>query len=150
MSQVGTAAVPMPNYDDDVVRKFFGATVLWGAVGMLVGVIIALQIAWWPANLGLPWTTFGRLRPLHTNAVIFAFGGNICFTGIYYSMQRLLKVRMYSDLLSLIHHRGGGHHAPLGYDPVQGVCGADLAHRHCHRGGVGNFRSELLQHHRHP
>ena len=106
MSQVGTTAVPTPNYDDDIVRKFFGATVLWGVVGMLVGVIIALQIAWWPANLGLPWTTFGRLRPLHTNAVIFAFAGNVCFTGIYYSMQRLLKVRMYSDLLSRLHFWG--------------------------------------------
>ena len=73
---------------------------------MLVGVIIALQLAWWPANLGLPWTTFGRLRPLHTNAVIFAFAGNICFTGIYYSMQRLLKTRMWSDALSSIHFWG--------------------------------------------
>ena len=94
------------NYDDDIVRKFFIATVLWGAVGMLVGVTIALQLAWWPANLGLPWTTFGRLRPLHTNAVIFAFGGNICFTGIYYSMQRLLKTRMWSDTLSKVHSWG--------------------------------------------
>jgi len=93
-------------YDDDIVRKFFIATVLWGAIGMLVGVTIALQLAWWPANLGLPWTTFGRLRPLHTNAVIFAFGGNICFTGIYYSMQRLLKTRMWSDTLSKVHFWG--------------------------------------------
>ena len=95
-----------PEYDDDIVKKFLWATVIFGAVGMLVGLIIAIQIAWWPANLGLPWTTFGRLRPLHTNAVIFAFGGNICFTGIYYSMQRLLKTRMYSDLLSRIHFWG--------------------------------------------
>ncbi len=94
------------SYDDDIVRKFFIATVLWGAVGMLVGVTIALQLAWWPANMGLPWTTFGRLRPLHTNAVIFAFGGNICFTGIYYSMQRLLRTRMWSDTLSKIHFWG--------------------------------------------
>ena len=93
-------------YDDDIVRKFFIATVLWGGIGMLVGVTIALQLAWWPANLGLPWTTFGRLRPLHTNAVIFAFGGNICFTGIYYSMQRLLKTRMWSDTLSKVHFWG--------------------------------------------
>jgi len=99
----GTSVV---NYDDDVVRKFFIATAVWGVVGMLVGVIIALQLAWWPANLGLPWTTFGRLRPLHTNAVIFAFAGNICFTGIYYSMQRLLKTRMWSDALSSIHFWG--------------------------------------------
>jgi cytochrome c oxidase cbb3-type subunit I/II len=94
------------DYDDRIVRMFLGAVVLWGAVGMLVGVLIALQIAWWPANLGLPWTTFGRLRPLHTNAVIFAFAGNVCFMGIYYSTQRLLKVRMWSDLLSRIHFWG--------------------------------------------
>lgn len=85
---------------------FFVATVVWGIVGMLVGVIIALQIAWWPANLGLPWTTFGRLRPLHTNAVIFAFAGNVCFTGIYYSTQRLLKTRMWNDTLSRVHFWG--------------------------------------------
>ena len=63
-------------YNDRVVRQFTIMPIVWGVVGMLVGVIIALQIAWWPANLGLPWTTFGRLRPLHTNAVIFAFVGN--------------------------------------------------------------------------
>src|SRR5690606_29911639 len=93
-------------YDDDIVRLFFGATVLWGLVGMLVGVIIALQLAWWPANLNSPYTTFGRLRPLHTNAVVFAFTGNIIFTGIYYSLQRLLKVRMFSDVLSRLHFWG--------------------------------------------
>ena len=95
-----------PDYDDDIVKMFFVATVVWAVVGMLVGVTIALQLAWWPANLGTPYTTFGRLRPLHTNAVIFAFAGNVCFTGIYYSMQRLLKVRMWSDLLSRVHFWG--------------------------------------------
>ncbi len=103
MDKVNSAA---PVYDDDIVKSFFWASVVWGVVGMLVGVIIALQLAWWPANLGLPWTTFGRLRPLHTNAVIFAFAGNVCFTGIYYSMQRLLKTRMWNDLLSRIHFWG--------------------------------------------
>jgi cytochrome c oxidase cbb3-type subunit I/II len=95
-----------PDYDDDIVRLFFHATVLWGVVGMLVGVIIALQLAYWPANLGSEYTTFGRLRPLHTNAVIFAFTGNICFTGIYYSLQRLLKVRMWNDTFSRLHFWG--------------------------------------------
>ncbi|MCB9758504.1 MAG: cytochrome-c oxidase, cbb3-type subunit I [Alphaproteobacteria bacterium] len=95
-----------PVYDDAVVKKFIIATVIWGAVGMLVGVILALQLAWWPANLGLPWTSFGRLRPLHTNAVIFAFTGNVLFAGIYYSMQRLLKVRMFNDHLSNFHFWG--------------------------------------------
>ncbi|HSG09343.1 MAG TPA: cytochrome-c oxidase, cbb3-type subunit I [Longimicrobiales bacterium] len=93
-------------YDMAIVKMFFTATVVWALVGMLVGVIIATQLAWWPANLGLPWTTFGRLRPLHTNAVIFAFGGNVVFTGIYHSMQRLLKTRMFNDTLSRIHFWG--------------------------------------------
>ncbi len=97
---------PAAKYDEDIVKMFTVASLVWGAVGMLVGVIIALQIAWWPANLGLPWTTFGRLRPLHTNAVIFAFGGNVVFTAIYYSMQRLLKTRMWSDRLSRFHFWG--------------------------------------------
>ncbi len=93
-------------YDDDIVRKFFWATTIWGVVGMLVGVIIALQLAWWPANGGIPYLTFGRLRPLHTNAVIFAFAGNVVFTGIYYSMQRLLKTPMFHRGLSLFHFWG--------------------------------------------
>jgi cytochrome c oxidase cbb3-type subunit I/II len=100
------AAAPEVRYDDAIVKLFLIATVTWAVVGMLVGAWIALEIAWWPANLGLPWTTFGRLRPLHTNAVIFAFAGNICFTGIYYSMQRLLKTRMWSDTLSRLHFWG--------------------------------------------
>jgi cytochrome c oxidase cbb3-type subunit I/II len=93
-------------YDDQTVKRFVIATIVWGTVGMLVGVIIALQLAWWPANLGLPCTSFGRLRPLHTNAVIFAFTGNALFAGIYYSMQRLLKTRMWSDKLSAFHFWG--------------------------------------------
>ena len=94
------------SYDDAIVRKFVIATLLWGAIGMLVGVIIAAQLAYWPTNLGLPWTTFGRLRPLHTNAVIFAFAGNAIFAGIYYSTQRLLRTRMLSDVLSKLHFWG--------------------------------------------
>ncbi len=97
---------PNPIYDDPTTKRFVIATVVWGFVGMLVGVVIALQLAWWPANLGLPWTSFGRLRPLHTNAVVFAFTANACFAGIYYSMQRLLKTRMWSDTLSNIHFWG--------------------------------------------
>lgn len=92
-------------YDDDIVRKFLWATILWGFVGMLVGLIIALQLALPSANAA-PWLTFGRLRPLHTNAVIFAFAGNAIFTGVYYSTQRLLKARMYSDFLSRVHFWG--------------------------------------------
>ncbi len=100
------AAAAQPRYDDEIVKKFFWATTIWGAVGMLVGVIIALQLAWWPANGGISWLTFGRLRPLHTNAVIFAFAGNAVFAGVYYSMQRLLKTRMFNDVLSAVHFWG--------------------------------------------
>ena len=94
------------NYDNKIVRNFAVATMIWGSVGMLVGVIIAFQIFLPKLNLGLPFTTFGRLRPLHTNAVIFAFVGNTIFMGVYYSMQRLLKARLYSDLLSKLHFWG--------------------------------------------
>ena len=93
-------------YNDRIVRDFIFATIIFGLVGMLVGLIIAVQLFWPAANLNLPWTTFGRLRPLHTNAVIFAFCGNAIFAGIYYSSQRLLKARMASDFLSRFHFWG--------------------------------------------
>ena len=93
-------------YDDAIVRKFVMATAVWGIVGMLVGIIAALQLGFWKLNLDLPWLTFGRLRPLHTNAVVFAFAGNAVFAAVYYSSQRLLKARMFSDRLSAIHFWG--------------------------------------------
>jgi cytochrome c oxidase cbb3-type subunit I/II len=93
------------SYDDATVRKFMIATFVWGLIGMLVGLLIALQLAV-PALNQAPWLTFGRLRPLHTNAVIFAFAGNAFFCGAYYSTQRLLKARMFSDALSRIHFWG--------------------------------------------
>ena len=94
------------SYDDDIARKFMAASMLWGVVGMLVGVLAALQLADPRFNLGLEWLSFGRIRPLHTNAVIFAFAGNAIFAAVYYSSQRLLKARMFSDLLSRIHFWG--------------------------------------------
>src|SRR5689334_10515851 len=90
-------------YDDGVVRAFLLASMIFGVVGLLLGVIIATQLAYWQANLGTQWTTFGRLRPLHTNAAIFAFVGNMMFAGIYHSMQRLLRTRLGSDFLSWAH-----------------------------------------------
>jgi cytochrome c oxidase cbb3-type subunit I/II len=93
-------------YDDAIVRKFLWATFVWGLIGMTVGLLIALQLAYPALNLGIPWLSFGRLRPLHTNAVIFAFAGNAFFTGAYYSSQRLLKTRMFSDALSTFHFYG--------------------------------------------
>jgi cytochrome c oxidase cbb3-type subunit I/II len=92
-------------YDDETPRRFVFASVLWGIVGMLVGAIAALQLAWAPANVHAM-LSFGRLRPLHTNAVIFAFVGNMVFAGIYHSSQRLLKARTASELLSKIHFWG--------------------------------------------
>ena len=94
------------SYDDAIVRKFALMTVVWGVVGMLVGVLAALELASPAFNLGLPWITFGRLRPLHTNAVIFAFAGNAIFAGVYYSLQRLLKAPMFSRALSGLHFWG--------------------------------------------
>jgi len=93
-------------YDNKIVKKFIIATVVWGLVGMSVGLFAAFQL-WLPdLNLDLAFTTFGRIRPLHTNAVIFAFVGNAIFTGVYYSMPRLLKAPMWSPLLSNINFWG--------------------------------------------
>jgi cytochrome c oxidase cbb3-type subunit I/II len=93
-------------YDNKTVRNFAYATIIWGLVGMLAGLVAALQLVYPIFNLDMAATTFGRLRPLHTNAVIFAFVGNGIFTGVYYSLQRLLKARMFSDKLSAIHFWG--------------------------------------------
>jgi cytochrome c oxidase cbb3-type subunit I/II len=93
-------------YDNKIVRNFGIATVIWGIAGMAVGLLIAIQLYYPGANMGNQYTTFGRIRPLHTNAVIFAFVGNAIFMGVYYSLQRLLKTRMYSDVLSKIHFWG--------------------------------------------
>lgn len=94
------------SYDNKIVRNFAYATIVFGVIGMLVGILVALQLVFPAMNLGLAETTYGRIRPLHTNAVIFAFVGNGIFTGVYYSLQRLLKTRMFSDLLSNFHFWG--------------------------------------------
>ena len=93
-------------YDNRIVRNFAIATVIWGIVGFCAGLLIACQLFWPELNLNLQYTSFGRLRPLHTNAVIFAFVGNGMFMGIYYSLQRLCKARMFSDTLSWINFWG--------------------------------------------
>ena len=94
------------SYDDSIVRMFVTATLLWGVVGFLVGLILAVELPYPALNGGIEWITFGRLRPLHTNAVIFAFAGNAIFAAIYYSTQRLCKARMWSDMLSRLHFWG--------------------------------------------
>jgi cytochrome c oxidase cbb3-type subunit I/II len=94
------------SYDDEIVRRFTLVTFVWGVVGMLVGLIVALELAAPLFNFELPWLSFGRLRPLHTNAVVFAFAGNAIFAGVYYSLQRLLKTTMFSRALSNLHFWG--------------------------------------------
>ncbi|MDD3700475.1 MAG: cytochrome-c oxidase, cbb3-type subunit I [Bacteroidales bacterium] len=93
-------------YDNRLSRMFLNATMFWGFVGMLVGLTIALELVFPLMSSGIPWLSFGRLRPLHTNAVVFAFVGNGMFTGIYYSTPRLLKTPMYSQTLGKIHFWG--------------------------------------------
>ncbi|MBO6607017.1 cytochrome-c oxidase, cbb3-type subunit I [Psychroserpens sp.] len=94
------------HYDNKIVKNFLYATMLWGVVGMLVGLILAFMFLFPNLTDGISWLSFGRLRPLHTNAVIFAFVGNAIFAGVYYSSQRLLKTRMWSDTLSKINFWG--------------------------------------------
>ena len=87
-------------YNYKVVRQFSIMTIVWGIVGMFVGVVIAAQLAWPALNFDIPWLTFGRLRPLHTNAVVFAFGGSALFATSYYIVQRTAQARLFSDGLA--------------------------------------------------
>jgi cytochrome c oxidase cbb3-type subunit I/II len=94
------------HYDNKIVKNFLYATIFWGIVGMSVGLLLAFMFIFPTVTDGISWLSFGRLRPLHTNAVIFAFVGNAIFAGVYYSTQRLLKARMFSDILSKINFWG--------------------------------------------
>lgn len=93
-------------YDNQIVRKFLFATIFWGFIGMTVGLMLAYMFMFPNYTEGISWLSYGRLRPLHTNAVIFAFVGNAIFAGVYYSLQRLLKARMWSNLLSNVNFWG--------------------------------------------
>jgi cytochrome c oxidase cbb3-type subunit 1 len=99
-SAPATQAPPVTTYNDKVVRQFAVMTVVWGIVGMAVGVLIAAQLIWPDMTAGIPWLSYGRLRPLHTNAVIFAFGGSALFATSYYVVQRTCHVRLFSDALA--------------------------------------------------
>lgn len=94
------------HYDNKIVKNFLYATIFWGVVGMAVGLLLAFLFLFPNLTDGISWLSFGRLRPLHTNAVIFAFVGNAIFAGVYYSTQRLLKARMFSDALSKLNFWG--------------------------------------------
>ena len=104
--QAGTGQLDKFFYDNKIVKWFAYATIFWGLVGMLAGLYAAFQLVFPQLNLGIAETSFGRVRPVHTNAVIFAFVGNGIFMGVYYSLQRLCKARMYSDKLSWLHYWG--------------------------------------------
>jgi cytochrome c oxidase cbb3-type subunit I/II len=93
------------SYDNSIVKNFAVATIFWGIVGMLLGLVIALQIPFPGLNMG-EYLSFGRVRPVHTNAIIFAFVGNGIFMGLYYSLQRLCKAAMFSKMLSNLHFWG--------------------------------------------
>lgn len=97
-----TSAYNHPEYNYKVVRQFAVMTVVWGVIGMLVGVIIAGQLAWPALNFDTPWFSFGRLRPLHTNAVIFAFGGSALFASSLFIVQRTCQTRLFSDSLAAV------------------------------------------------
>jgi cytochrome c oxidase cbb3-type subunit 1 len=101
MSELNSA-LEHPTYNYKVVRQFAVMTVVWGIIGMLVGVLIAAQLVWPVLNFDTPWLSFGRLRPLHTNAVIFAFGGSALFATSLYVVQRTCQVRLISDKLASV------------------------------------------------
>ena len=97
---MGVTALKEDTFNYEIVTRFALVTVLWGIVGMLVGVIIAAQLIWPDLTYGIPWLSYGRLRPLHTNAVIFAFGGSALFATSYYVVQRTCQVRLFCEKLA--------------------------------------------------
>src|SRR6478736_1470081 len=99
MAEISTTPA-LETYNDKVVFQFSVMTVVWGIVGMLVGVFIAAQLYWPSLNFDIPWLSFGRLRPLHTNAVVFAFGGTALMATSFYVVQRTCHVRLFSDKLA--------------------------------------------------
>ncbi len=136
-----------------VVRQFSIMTVVWGIVGMLVGVIIAAQLLWPDLTYGIPWLSYGRLRPLHTNAVIFAFGGSALFATSYYVVQRTCQVRLFCGRARGVHvlgldrgHRAGRRHAAARLHQRQGIRRARVADRHPDHAGLGLLRGRVLRH----
>ena len=93
-------------YDDRIVRMFCAATIFWGLIATLAGLLVAVLLVAPSVSAAMPWLAFGKLRPLHTNAAIFAFAGNAIFAAVYYSAQRLCKARMWSEALSQMHFWG--------------------------------------------
>ncbi len=141
-----------PSYNYKVVRQFALMTVVWGIVGMAVGVWIAAQLAWPELNFGISWLSYGRLRPLHTNAVIFAFGGCALFATSYHVVQRTCQVRLFSDKLAAFTFWGWQAvivaaviTLPLGLHQQQGICRARVADRYPDYVCVGRVRDCFLR-----
>ena len=142
-------------YNDQVVRQFAIMTVVWGIVGMAVGVLIAAQLYWPALNFDIPWLTYGRLRPLHTNAVIFAFGGCALIGTSYYVVQRTCHVRLFGDRLAAFTFWGwqagdprGRDHAAARHHAGQGIRRARMADRYPDHHRLGGLRGGVLRHHR--
>lgn len=139
-------------YNYKVVRQFAIMTVVWGIVGMGLGVFLAAQLVWPELNFNLPWTSFGRLRPLHTNAVIFAFGGCALFASSFYAVQRTCQtvVRAQSRrvlLLGLaIGDPAGSNQLATGLHQFQGIRRAGMADRHPDHHRLGRLRHRVLRH----
>ena len=140
-------------YNYKVVRQFAIMTVVWGVVGMLVGVLIAAQLLWPELNFDVPWLSYGRLRPLHTNAVIFAFGGCALFATSYYVVQRTCQARLFCDRLAAFtfwgwqavivlaaDHAAAGHHLGKEYAELEWPIDILIA------AGLGRLRGRVLRH----
>ena len=140
-------------YTDGVIRAGVIATVFWGVVGFLVGVVIAWQLAFPALNLDLEWTSFGRLRPLHTSAVIFAFGGNALIATSFYVVQRTCRARLGRQLVALVRllglpalHRAGRHRLSARRHPVEGVRRARMVRRSLADHRLGRLSPRLRRH----
>jgi len=140
------------NYEDGVVRAFALASVLWGVVGMLVGVIIAAQLTWPELNFGISWLSYGRLRPLHTNAVIFAFGGCALMATSFHVVQRTGYAKLFAPALAWFTFWGwqavivAAAVTLPGLHLRQGICRAGVAGRHPDHPGVGVLCDRILRH----
>jgi cytochrome c oxidase cbb3-type subunit 1 len=143
----------MTEHNTKVIKQFTIATIFWGIIGMLVGVYIAAQLAWPALNFDIPWLTYSRLRPLHTNAVIFAFGGNALLGTSLYVAAKTCQVKLFSDKLASLTFWGyqlvivgAVLTLPFGFTQSKELCGIDLASGRIADPGLGDVWRGLLRH----
>ena len=151
-SFAASAPVDPSAYMDEPIRYGAIATMFWGVAGLLVGVIVALQLAYPDLNVE-PWFNFGRMRPLHTSAVVFAFGGNALITTSFYVVQRTTRARLFGGNLALVRllglsalHRHGGDRLPSRHHPEQGICRAGMVCGYLAHSGLGRLSGRLPRH----